>query len=77
MLRFNHLHHSLQGYLFISVLFDDAHPLMNLVIGRIRDDMTSRNAAFVNLALQCVANIGNREMAEEFGNEIPKLLVSG
>lgn len=38
--------------------------------------MLSRNAAFINLALQCVANIGNREMAEQFGSEIPKLLVS-
>ncbi|KAL5110403.1 AP-2 complex subunit alpha-2 [Taenia crassiceps] len=65
------------GYLFISVLLNDAHPLMNLVISRIRDDMSSRSAAFVNLALQCVANIGNREMAEQFGSEIPKLLVSG
>ncbi|VUZ40447.1 unnamed protein product [Hymenolepis diminuta] len=64
------------GYLFISVLLNDTHPLMNLVISRIRDDMSSRNAAFVNLALQCVANIGNREMAEQFGSEIPKLLVS-
>lgn len=50
---------------------------MNLVISRIRDDMSSRSTAFVNLALQCVANIGNREMAEQFGSEIPKLLVSG
>ncbi|VDM33048.1 unnamed protein product [Hydatigera taeniaeformis] len=65
------------GYLFISVLLNDNHPLMNLVISRIRDDMSSRSAAFVNLALQCVANIGNREMAEQFGSEIPKLLVSG
>ncbi|VDK33719.1 unnamed protein product [Taenia asiatica] len=65
------------GYLFISVLLNDTHPLMNLVISRIRDDMSSRSAAFVNLALQCVANIGNREMAEQFGSEIPKLLVSG
>ncbi|EUB58662.1 AP-2 complex subunit alpha-2 [Echinococcus granulosus] len=65
------------GYLFISVLLNDTHPLMNLVISRIRDDMSSRSTAFVNLALQCVANIGNREMAEQFGSEIPKLLVSG
>ncbi len=65
------------GYLFISVLLNDTHPLMNLVISRIRDDMTSRNSVFVNLALQCVANIGNREMAEHFAPEIPKLLVSG
>ncbi|BHF63758.1 AP-2 complex subunit alpha-2 [Sparganum proliferum] len=65
------------GYLFISVLLNDSHPLMNLVISRIRDDMSSRNAVFVNLALQCVANIGNREMAEQFASDIPKLLVSG
>jgi AP-2 complex subunit alpha len=29
------------------------------------------------LALQCIANIGSKDMADAFGNEIPKLLVSG
>ena len=36
-----------------------------------------RNPVHVNLALQCIANIGSKEMADSFGNEIPKLLVSG
>ncbi|KAA0198951.1 AP-2 complex subunit alpha [Fasciolopsis buskii] len=65
------------GYLFISVLINEAHPLMNLVISRLKDDLSSRNPVFVNLALQCIANIGSREMAENFVQEVPKLLVSG
>ncbi|KAF5398464.1 AP-2 complex subunit alpha [Paragonimus heterotremus] len=65
------------GYLFISVLINEGHPLMNLVITRLKDDLGSRNPVFVNLALQCIANIGSREMAENFAQEIPKLLVSG
>lgn len=27
--------------------------------------------------MQCIANIGSRDMAEAFGYDIPKLLVSG
>lgn len=36
-----------------------------------------RNPIHVNLAMQCIANIGSKEMAEAFGYDIPKLLVSG
>jgi AP-2 complex subunit alpha len=36
-----------------------------------------RNPVHVSLALQCIANIGSKEMAEAFGFEVPKLLVSG
>ncbi|CAH8541289.1 unnamed protein product [Heterobilharzia americana] len=65
------------GYLFISVLINESHPLMNLVISRLKDDLNSRNPVFMNLALQCIANIGSREMVENFADKIPKLLVSG
>lgn len=51
--------------------------LIKLIIQSIKNDLQSRNPIHVNLALQCIANIGSREMAEAFGNEIPKLLVSG
>lgn len=51
--------------------------LMKLVIQAIKNDLSSRNPIHVTLALQCVANIGSREMAEALGTEIPKLLVSG
>lgn len=50
---------------------------MKLIIQAIKNDLSSRNPIHVNLALQCIANIGSHEMAESFGNEIPKLLVSG
>ena len=36
-----------------------------------------RNPVHVSLALQCIANIGSKDMAEAFGGDIPKLLVSG
>lgn len=50
---------------------------MKLVIQCIKNDLASRNPVHVNLALQCVANIGSHEMADGLGLEIPKLLVSG
>jgi len=50
---------------------------MRLVIQSIRNDFGSRNPVHITLALQCIANIGNREMAEAFGRDIPKMLVSG
>lgn len=66
-----------QGYLFISVMISANNDLMKLVIQSIKNDLGSRNPIHVTLALQCVANIGSREMAEALGTEIPKLLVSG
>ena len=51
--------------------------MKQLIIQNIRNDIQSRNPIFINLALQCVANIGDREMASAFTNEIPRLLISG
>ena len=51
--------------------------LIKLIVQNIKNDLSSRNPVHVNLALQCIANIGSREMAEAFGHDIPKLLVSG
>jgi len=65
------------GYLFISVLVNTNSDLIKLIIQSIKNDLTSRNPIHVNLAMQCIANIGSKEMAEAFGYEIPKLLVSG
>ena len=50
---------------------------MRLIIQNIKNDVSSRNPIFINLALQCIANIGNKEMADAFAIDIPKLLVSG
>jgi len=65
------------GYLFISVLVNNNSDLIRLIIQSIKNDLGSRNPIHVNLALQCIANIGSKEMAESFGTDIPKLLVSG
>lgn len=65
------------GYLFISVLLDEGNDLMRLIIQSVKNDLCARNPIHINLALQCIANIGSREMAETFANEIPKLLVNG
>jgi len=65
------------GYLFISVLVNTNSDLIRLIIQSIKNDLTSRNPVHVNLALQCIANIGSKEMAEAFATDIPRLLVSG
>lgn len=64
------------GYLFISVLVSGSNDLMKLVIQSIKNDLASRNPVFITLALQCIANIGSREMAESFSRDIPRMLVS-
>ena len=66
-----------QGYLFISVLIEQQSDLMKLIVQGIRNDLTSRNPVHVNLALQCISNMGSREMVEAFCTDLPKLLVSG
>ncbi|UJR25875.1 hypothetical protein I4U23_007225 [Adineta vaga] len=65
------------GYLFISVIMNSSTDMKQLIIQNIRNDLQSRNPIFINLALQCVANIGDREMAIAFTNDIPRLLISG
>ena len=59
-----------------QVLVSADNELINLICQSIKNDLTSRNPIFVMLALQTIANIGTKEMAEAFGTEIPRLLVS-
>ena len=66
----------IQGYLFISVLVNAHSDLIKLIVQNIKNDISSPKPVHVNLALHCIANIGSLEMAEAFGPEVPKLLVS-
>jgi AP-2 complex subunit alpha len=66
----------LQGYLFVSVLIGSAHDLSQLIVQAIRHDIESRNPIFNMLAMQCVANIASKDMAELIGKDIPPLLSS-
>lgn len=72
-----HINSFFQGYLFISVLVNTNSDLIKLIVQSIKNDLGYRNPVHVNLALQCIANIGSKEMADAFGTDIPKLLVSG
>ena len=61
----------------MTVLMGHGHDLMPLVIQAIRHDMESRNPVFNTLAMQCVANIASKDMAEQLGRDaVPNLLVS-
>jgi len=66
----------LQGYLFISVLISSNNELIRLIVQSIKNDLQSRNPIHINLALQCIANIGSKDMCEAFGQDIPRILVS-
>lgn len=70
-------HVPIQGYLFISVLVNSNSDLIRLINNGIKNDLSSRNPTFMNLALHCIANVGSREMAETFASEIPRVLVTG
>ncbi|EDV28677.1 uncharacterized protein TRIADDRAFT_19420 [Trichoplax adhaerens] len=63
------------GYLFISVLIDHSHDLMKLVIQSIKNDLNSGKPIHISLALNCVANVGSPEMAEQLASEVPRILV--
>ncbi|XP_072554555.1 AP-2 complex subunit alpha-2 isoform X2 [Paramormyrops kingsleyae] len=65
------------GYLFISVLVNSNSDLIRLINNAIKNDLSSRNPTFMNLALHCIANVGSREMAEAFAADIPRILVAG
>ncbi|XP_042261791.1 AP-2 complex subunit alpha-2 isoform X1 [Thunnus maccoyii] len=65
------------GYLFISVLVNSNSDLIRLINNGIKNDLSSRNPTFMNLALHCIANVGSREMAEAFASDIPRILVAG
>ncbi|XP_063689547.1 AP-2 complex subunit alpha-like isoform X6 [Bolinopsis microptera] len=64
------------GYLFISVMMHHSNDLYKLVIQAIKNDLSSKDPVHICLALTCIANIGTPEMAEEIGDEVPKILTS-
>ncbi len=63
--------------MFISVLINLNSELIKLIIQSIKNDLQSRNPVHVNLALQCISNMGSREMCDAFAQDLPRLLVSG
>ena len=66
----------IQGYLFVSVIVGEGHDLMPLIIQAIRHDVESQNPVFNTLAMQCIANIASKTMAEQLGKDIPPVLTN-
>eukprot|EP01137_Pigoraptor_chileana_P004832 Opistho-2@47036 len=64
------------GYLFVTVILNENSELIRLIIQSIKNDLMSRNESHVCLALNCIANIGGKEMSESLSQEVQKLLVS-
>ncbi len=65
----------LQGYLFVSVMIGGNHELSQLINQSIRHDLESSVPVFNTLAMQCIANVANKEMAEQLAKDVPPLLV--
>jgi hypothetical protein len=63
------------GYITTSVMLNESHDFLRLVINSIRNDLVSPSEAFQCLALTCVANVGGREFAEALSGDVQKLLV--
>lgn len=59
------------------MLVNSNSDLISLINNAIKNDLSSRNPTFMNLALHCIANVGSREMAEAFAAEVPRILVAG
>ncbi|KAK9319568.1 Clathrin/coatomer adaptor, adaptin-like protein [Lipomyces orientalis] len=64
------------GYLAISLLLNENHDLINLVLNSIRKDLNDPNELFNCLALHAIANVGGKEMAESLSSDVHRLLVS-
>lgn len=65
-----------QGYLAITLLMHENSELIRLVINSIRKDLDDNNEVNNCLALNAIANIGGKEMAESLGADVHRLLIS-
>lgn len=65
------------GYLGVTLMMNEHHDLVPLVVNSLRKDLLDANELFNCLALHCIANIGGTEMAGALSMEVHQLLVSG
>lgn len=63
------------GYMACSILFNENHELMRLIIQRLKKDIRPNNEAFQCLALSCMANVGGHEMAESLADDVYRIVV--
>jgi AP-2 complex subunit alpha len=65
------------GYLAVTLLLTENHDLVRLVINSMKKDLEDFHETFNCLALQGIANLGGREVAESLVLDVFKLFVSG
>jgi len=64
------------GYMACSILFNETHQLLRLIIQQVKNDLASGHETSQCLALHCVANVGGQEFAESLTQDVSKLLVA-
>jgi len=62
------------GYMVTTVLLNESHEFIRLVINSIQKDLNSRNEDFQCLALNAISNLGGREFAEALAADVMKTL---
>jgi len=67
---------SLQGYITLSVVLNEEHEMIPLIINSLRQDLEQRNEHWICLSLAAICNIGGKGMAEALAPSVEKLLVS-
>jgi AP-2 complex subunit alpha len=64
------------GYTVTSVLLNETHDFLRLVINSVREDIISRSETFQCLGLSLVANVGGREFADSLAADVQRVLCS-
>ena len=64
------------GYTVTSVLLNETHDFLRLVINSVREDVISRSETFQCLGLSLVANVGGREFADSLAADVQRVLCS-
>lgn len=62
------------GYLALMLLMDENQELLMLITNSLKNDINSNNQFISGLALCCIGNIGNEDMARDLSTDILKLL---
>ena len=65
------------GYTVASVLLNETHEFLRLVINSVREDIISRSEIFQCLGLSFVANVGGREFADALASDVQRVLLNG
>lgn len=62
------------GYTACSILLNETHQLLRMIIQSIKNDLNSRDDTHQCLALTTIANVGGQEFAESLTGDVQKLL---